>query len=50
MKFLGISLICYGFLKSRLYRKSASSTGRRLGIFIATSYVFVGLLLLLTGK
>ncbi len=50
MKLLGLSLICYGFLKSRLYRKSASSTGRRLGVFISASYVFVGLLLLFTGK
>ena len=42
-------MICYGFLKSRLYRKSESATGRRLGIFIATFYVFAGLVLLLTG-
>ena len=45
MKLLGIGLIGYGFLKARLYRKSASETGRRLGVFIAVSYVFIGLCL-----
>lgn len=49
VKLLGLTMICYGFIKGKLYQKSASTTGRRLGLFVATFYVFVGLVVLITG-
>lgn len=49
MKTLGVGLIGYGFLKGYLYRSSASTTGRRLGVGIAITYVILGVALLLFG-
>ena len=46
MQVLGVGLIGYGFLKGKLYSKSDSTTGRRLGLGIAVFYVLAGLALL----
>jgi hypothetical protein len=43
-------MIAYGFLKGQLYRKSASKTGRRLGLFIALFYILAGLAVVLLER
>jgi hypothetical protein len=50
VKFLAVTMIAYGFLKGSMYRKSASKTGRRLGLFIALFYICTGLVLLFVPR